>query len=169
MLGVALGALALLLVAWLHLRQPPRPPVPVPEASPEIHRAVYHADFADARRFGAMLTGVGNLVGSYHKDQQDYDVRIVFVSHGIRFVTDDPLKGTPYAEDRALRERRADLRARLLALHDDHGVKLELCNLTREAIDLDEARVYPGVELVPSGEARVVELQAKGYGYVKTE
>jgi hypothetical protein len=170
-LGIVLGGLALLLAAVPHLRSPAPPAAPSPDAAPpgEQRKAVYHADFADPRRFSAMLTAAGNLAASYQMDQQPYDLRIVFIGHGIRFVTDDLLKGTPYAEDRALRERRADLRGRLLALHEGDGVKLELCNRTREAIGLEEAQLYPGVELVPSGEARLVELQAGGYGYLKTE
>jgi hypothetical protein len=93
----------------------------------------------------------------------------VLVSHGIRFLTDDPLRGTMFAEDAVLKERRQDLKARLQSLQETQGVKLELCNITREAINLDEAKLLTGVELVQSGVVRLAELQHQGYAYLKIE
>ncbi len=40
-------------------------------------------------------------------------MRIVFLAGGIRFVTADPLKGTPLEEDDAYRSARADLITRV--------------------------------------------------------
>jgi intracellular sulfur oxidation DsrE/DsrF family protein len=93
----------------------------------------------------------------------------VFIAAAIRFLTDDPLPHTNFAEDQIVRGWRPELRARLRALHADHGVKLELCNVTRESVGLEESRLYAGVELVPVGEARLVELQERGYRYLKIE
>jgi len=141
-----------------------------PEAgSATAVRVVWHADFADPRRFSAMLTSINNMVTYYQSEMVDYDVRIVFVSYGIRFVTDDPLRDTPFVEDEALTGRRDDLRRRLLSLHDVQGVKLELCDVTRAAAGLDPTRLYRGVELVPSGVVRIAELEHKGFAYLKVE
>jgi intracellular sulfur oxidation DsrE/DsrF family protein len=138
-------------------------------ADDAVARAVYHADFADPRRFSAMLTNINNMVTTYESDLADYDVRIVFVSHGIRFVTEDPLAGTPFAEDAALRERREELLGRLAALRDVHGVKLEVCEITRREIGLPEDKLIEGVTLVPSGVVRIAELQRQGFAYLKVE
>ena len=89
-------------------------------------RVVYHADFADPRRFSAMLTSINNMINTYRNDLIDFDIKIVFVAHGIRFVTDDELRKTPFSEDAALAERRENLKGRLLSLHKVHGVDLEL-------------------------------------------
>jgi len=136
------------------------------DSSPKV---VYHADFADPRRFSAMLTSINNMVTYYKNDLIDYDVRIVFVSHGIRFLTDDNLENTPFAADAALEERRSNLKGRLTTLNKVHGVKLELCNITRTGIGLPEDALYEGVELVPSGVVRLAELQAMGFAYIKIE
>jgi len=135
----------------------------------EIAKVLYHADFADPRRFSAMLTSINNMVTTYQNNLQDYDVRIVFVSHGIRFVTEDKLLRTPFAEDRELRRRRGDLHARLFSLRDIQGVKLELCGITREAIGLPEEKLVPGVTIVRSGVVRLAELQQQGFAYLKVE
>jgi len=139
------------------------------EPAEPVMKVVYHADFADPRRFSAMLTSINNMVNTYQEALAEYDIRIVFVSHGIRFVTTDILKGTPFVEDALLRARRKDLIERLRTLHDTQGVKLELCDITREQVRLDPQKLIAGVELVPSGVVRIAELQRRGFAYLKIE
>ena len=142
-----------------------------PAAKPkdEVVKVVYHADFADPRRFSAMLANIHNMVSTYQSELKEYDVRIVFVSYGIRFVTQDKLAGTPFAEDTVLKQRRAELLARLATLRDTEAVKLELCEITREAVHLPREKIIPGVALVPSGVVRIAKLQHQGFAYLKVE
>ena len=134
-----------------------------------VRKVVYHADFADPRRFSAMLTSINNMVLHYQNDMVDYDVRIVFVAHGIRFATNDALKNTPFAEDKAMAERRESNTGRLSTLESMHEVKLELCDITRSGIGLDKAKLLDGVKLVTSGVVRIAELQSQGFSYIKIE
>jgi len=135
----------------------------------QLAKVVWHVDFGDPRRLSAMIQNVNNMVSTYQGTFQEYDVRIVFLAAGIRFVTEDPLKGTPFAETKAFRAQRKDLIQRLNQLRELHGVKLELCELTREAIGLPKDRIIAGVEPVTSGVVRIAELQSKGYAYLKVE
>lgn len=132
-------------------------------------KVVYHADFADPRRFSAMLTSVNNMVTYYQNELIEYDVRIVFVAHGIRFVSDDKLSGTPFEEDAAMAERRENNAGRLRALRNVQEVKLELCDITRSQIGLAEDKLYEGVTLVPSGVVQLAKLQSEGFAYIKIE
>jgi hypothetical protein len=132
-------------------------------------KVVYHADFADPRRFSAMLTSVYNMVTTYRNDLRDYDVRIVFNSYGIRFLTDNELKDTPFETDAELRENRENLRGRLMSLQNTYDVELELCDITRERVKLPKAEIYEGVDSVTSGVVRVAELQSEGFAYIKIE
>jgi hypothetical protein len=132
-------------------------------------KVVYHADFADPRRFSAMLTSINNMVTYYQNELVDYDVRIVFVAHGIRFLTDDKLEGTPFAEDAEMAERRQNNAGRLDALRSVQGVKLELCDITRSQVGLAQEKLYEGVNSVPSGVVRIAELQDQGFAYIKIE
>ena len=144
--------------------------LPAPaSAADDVAKVVYHADFSDPRRFSAMLTSINNMVTTYQNELVEYDVRIVFVAHGIRFLTDDKLEKTPFAADAALEERRANLQGRLAALNSVQGVKLELCDITRSQIGLPEDKLYKGVEKVPSGVVRIAELQHEGFAYIKIE
>lgn len=135
----------------------------------DVEKVVYHADFSDPRRFSAMLTSINNMVTFYQNELIEYDVRIVFVAHGIRFLTGEKLEGTPFAADAALEERRANLEGRLTSLNTVQNVKLELCDITRSQIGLAEDKLYKGVEKVPSGVVRIAELQHQGYAYIKVE
>lgn len=135
----------------------------------DMARVVYHADFSDPRRFSAMLTSINNMVVHYGNELLDYDVRIVFVSHGIRFLTDDKLEKTPFAADAKLEERRANLKGRLKSLNSVYNVKLELCDITRSEINLAEDALYENVKMVPSGVVRIAELQHEGFAYIKIE
>src|SRR3972149_11091010 len=74
-------------------------------ATDPVAKVVWHVDFADPRRLSAMIQNVNNMVSTYQGTFQEYDVRIVFIAGGIRFVTQDPLKGTPFAEDKEFRKR----------------------------------------------------------------
>lgn len=135
----------------------------------ELIQVVYHADFADPRRFSAMITSINNMASHYENEFLEYDIRIVFVAHGIRFVTDNKLAGTPFQEDAAYAERRENIKGRLLSLNDVKGVQLELCDITRSQIKLAEDQLYEAVESVPSGVVRIAELQREGFAYIKVE
>jgi uncharacterized protein len=143
--------------------------LPIARAAEPVAKVVWHVDFADARRMSAMIQNVNNMVTTYEGNLEDYDVRIVFLAGGIRFVTADALTGTPFAEDAAYRKARPDLIVRLQQLRTLHGVKLELCEITREQVRLPREKVIEGVAPVRSGVVRIAELQAKGFAYLKVE
>lgn len=155
--------------------EPPATPAVAPAAVPAVAPAepvakvVWHVDFGDPRRLSAMIQNVNNMVTTYQGALMEYDVRIVFVAAGIRFVTEDALAKTPFAEDKALKERRKDLIQRLQQLREVQNVKLELCEITRESINLPSDRIIPGVEPVRSGVVRIAELQHQGFAYLKVE
>lgn len=170
MISHTLNVFRLLLLATV-LTLPALPSIALGEAgdSDAVVKVVYHADYADPRRFSAMLTSINNMVTFYQNELIDYDVRIVFVAHGIRFLTNDKLEDTPFSSDAALEERRDNLQGRLSTLKNVQDVKLELCDITRAGIKLPEDALYKGVELVPSGVVRIADLQARGYAYIKIE
>lgn len=184
--ALLLSILALVLVLTVPQRMPIPTPTPIAsvqeetsatqpqqaaaEEDSEIRKVVWHADFADPRRFSAMLTSVNNMINTFQEDLVDYDVRIVFVSYGIRFLTNDKLTGTPFEEDAELARHRTELIDRLKSLQDIQEVKLELCEITRVAVGLPKEKLIEGVVSVPSGVVRIAELQQQqGFAYLKVE
>ncbi|MFP4181086.1 MAG: DsrE family protein [Thiohalospira sp.] len=140
------------------------------DSGDEVDRqVVFHVDFADPDRFNLTLNNVRNMVKHYKEKLLDYDIRIVFLSQGVRYVTDEDMAGTPFETPDDFEERRAEIRDRLQTLSEVHDVKLELCDRTRKAGELAEDDLYADVEVVPSGVARVAELQRKGFQYIKVQ
>lgn len=133
-----------------------------------VKRVVWHVDYKDPIRLGRMLTSVNNMLITYEEELADHDIRVVFLGAGIRFVTSDPLKKTPFAEDKVMKKERKKLTERLQSAMNQ-GIKLELCRITVDAVGLDVDKVMKGVGMVPSGVVRIVELQRKGYGYLKAD
>lgn len=160
------GAWWLALVAAICLWASPQ----IATAGEEKAQVVYHADFADPRRFSAMLTSINNMANHYTNEMMDFDIRIVFVAHGIRFLTDNPLADTPFAQDAELAEQRDNLRGRLNSLVSVHNIQIEVCDITRSQINLAPDQLYSYVKAVPSGVVRLAELQSReGFAYLKIE
>ncbi|MEF3192936.1 MAG: DsrE family protein [Halothiobacillaceae bacterium] len=131
----------------------------------DIARVVYHVDYADPDRYSLTLTSVNNMLNAYEQDLREYDVEIVFVGPGARFVTNDKKAGT----DKRLEAKRAELKGRLEALNKVRGVKLKVCNNTLSDMGIAKEALYPGVEVVPSGVAYIADQQAKGAAYLKIQ
>jgi len=132
----------------------------------DVKRVVWHVDYGDPDRLGRMISSVNNMTAAYEGELADYDVRIVFLGAGIRFLTNDPLAKTSFAEDKELKEKRKTIHERLKSLNK---VKLELCNITVTAVQLDPKTLIPGVDIVPSGVVEIADLQSKGFSYLKAD
>ena len=132
-------------------------------------KVVYHVDFKDATRYSATLTSINNIINYYESELMVADVHLVFVGFGLRFTTDDNLKGTPYEADKALLDRRDEYKGRLDALINTRDVKVHLCDKTRDEVGLPQDKVYKGIQFTPSGVAKIAILQSEGYAYLKVQ
>ena len=139
------------------------------EDSEEVAKVVFHADYADPQRMSSMLTSIFNMVTTYENQFIEYDVRIVFLSHGIQFLTHDRLKKTPFEVNDKQAKLRKDLITRLTTLHNMQNINLSLCEITRQAIGLEKEKLIPGVTLVTSGVVEIAKLQNQGFSYLKVQ
>ncbi len=139
------------------------------QAADDGAKVVYHVDFNDPTRYSATLTSINNIMNFYENELMEPEIHLVFVGFGLRFTTDDALKGTPYEHDAALLERRDELKGRLDALMNVRGVKVHLCDKTRDEVGLAPEKVYKGIELTTSGVAKIAILQSEGFAYLKIQ
>ncbi len=153
-------ALCLTTFCWLPLNA---------TAADEGAKVVYHVDFKDPTRYSATLTSINNILNFYDSQLMEAEVHLVFVGYGLRFTTNDALKGTPYEADQQLIERRNELKGRLQSLIRVRGVKVELCDKTRDEVGLPQSKVYKGIQFVPSGVAQIAILQSEGFAYLKVQ
>jgi intracellular sulfur oxidation DsrE/DsrF family protein len=124
---------------------------------------LYHCDFGDDKRYGAMLRNINNHLSAYNFDPLSIKIVIVAHSAGIKYHLKS-LAGTPWSKA----EINPALAQRMDALAK-YGVEVYLCKITFKSnkIDLSQAKDAPYVKLVPSGVGTVGALQSKGYGYLK--
>ena len=142
---------------------------PLSQAADDGAKVVYHVDFKDPTRYSATLTSINNIIDYYDSELMESEIHLVFVGYGLRFTTDDDLKGTPYEAGAALKERRAELKGRLQTLMDVRNVKVHLCDKTRGEVKLPPEKVYQGIELTQSGVAKITMLQSDGFAYLKVQ
>lgn len=139
------------------------------QAADEGAKVVYHVDFQDTTRYSATLTSINNILNYYEAELMEPEVHLVFVGYGLRFATDDNLANTPYKADDELLKRRDELKGRLNALMTVRGVKVHLCDKTRDEVGLPRDKVYQGIEFAPSGVAKLAILQSQGFAYLKVQ
>lgn len=139
------------------------------QAADEGAKVVYHVDFGDTTRYSATLTSINNIMNFYENEMMEAEVYLVFVGYGLRYTTDDDLQGLPYAADDELKKRRAELKGRLQTLMDVKGLKVLLCDKTRDEINFPKEKIYSGIELTKSGVAQIAILQSQGFAYLKIQ
>ena len=139
------------------------------QAADEGAKVVYHVDFKDPTRYSATLTSINNIINYYESELMMPEIHLVFVGYGIRFTTDDNLKGTPYAAKKALLDRREELKGRLSALVNVRDVKVHLCDKTHNKINLSTDKLYDFIGTTPSGVAKIAMLQSEGFAYLKVQ
>jgi intracellular sulfur oxidation DsrE/DsrF family protein len=143
----------------------------VARADDEPVRVVFHVDYADTSRYSLTLTSVNNLLDAYDAELKPVEVSMVFVGNAIRFTTDSPMTGTPFdtTNDAKFKADRELLKERLDSLIKSRHVKVYLCGNTLSESGVDKAKLYPGVEVTPSGVAKIAELEHAGAAYLKIQ
>ncbi len=131
-------------------------------------KAVYHCDFGNPKRMDAMLRNIYNLVNYYTTNGISYDVRVVANSACVQFLLKDR-KGTRFASNNIPPKLEKSIRERMQSLVDAYDVKFEQCSITLKRTNIDKKKLKPFVGIINSGQVRVVELQSKGYAYIKVK
>lgn len=131
-------------------------------------KAVYHCDFGNPKRVDAMLRNIYNLVNFYTTNGISYDVRVVSNSACVQFLLTDT-KGTKFASKKIPPKLAKSIKERMQSLADGYDVKFEQCSITLKRTNTPKSKLKPFVAIVNSGQVRVVELQDKGYAYIKVK
>ena len=118
---------------------------------PKRHKVVYHLNEGGVDRAKAVLVNIENHV---HVVGWNSIEALELVVHG------------PALRTFLARDIDPDVRGKLETLMAG-GLKLGACQITMARQKIDFKDLIQGVTAVPSGVARVMELQEAGYAYVK--
>ncbi|WFU80907.1 DsrE family protein [Bradyrhizobium sp. CIAT3101] len=126
-------------------------------AKPASHRLMIQVNQNDPAVMNLALNNATNVLDYYRKKGEEADVEIVAFGPGLHMLRKDT---TPVAE-------------RIHAMKDlafPNHVRFAACGVTREGMEKKEGKpleLLPEASMVPSGVVRMMELQEKGWSYVR--
>jgi intracellular sulfur oxidation DsrE/DsrF family protein len=121
------------------------------------HRVAIHVDQNDPQVMNLALNNATNVIEYFRAKHEDVDVDIVTYGPGLHMLRADssPVK---------------DRLKRLRKLAFPGNVQFSACNNTKQNMERAEGKEIPILSeatLVPSGVVRLMELQEKGWSYIR--
>jgi hypothetical protein len=125
------------------------------QSTQKSHRLLLQIDSDDVQTMNIVLGNAINAKKYYDEKSEPLDVEVVAYGPGITMLRDDksPVK-----------DRIAELRKEI------PKITLSMCNNAKTAAEKREGHAItplPGVQIVPAGIVRVMELEEQGWTYVK--
>ncbi|MFO1109422.1 MAG: DsrE family protein [Bradyrhizobium sp.] len=121
------------------------------------HRLTIQVDQNDPQVMNLALNNATNVIEYYRSKNEDVDVDIVTYGPGLHMFRAD----TSPVKDRL---------KRLKELAFPNNVQYSACSNTKQGMEKTEGKdvpILPEATLVPSGVVRLMELQEKGWSYVR--
>lgn len=119
--------------------------------NPKKHKAFFHLNEADPKKASAVLTNMQNYVEVVGW-QNIEALELVVHGPGLR----------PFIVKTIDPEVRGKIEALLTG-----GLKMGACQITMRRQNIKPEELIEGLPAIPSGVVRVMELQEKGYAYIK--
>lgn len=153
MLAFAVPLTATLLLTGSEAAGPKQQAKPAPAA---MHRLVLPINTDDPTTMRALISTALNLPKYYQERNEAFTIEVVAYNAGVHMLRADtsPVKDML----RILRSVNANIR-------------FVVCEMTRLGMERQEGRpvtLIDGVELVPSGPGRIIELQEAGWSYIRS-
>jgi hypothetical protein len=126
-------------------------------AEAKSHRVSIQVDQNDPQVMNLALNNATNVIEYFRGKNEEVDVDIVTYGPGLHMLRDD----TSPVKDRI---------KRLKELAFPGNIQFSACNNTKQNMEKAEGKAVPIISdaaLVPSGVARLVELQEQGWSYVR--
>ena len=126
-------------------------------AGEKPHRVMIQVDQNDPDVMNLALNNASNVIDYYRNKGEDVEVEVVAYGPGLNMLRDDasPVK---------------DRIKQLTELAFPSSITFSACNVTKQGIEKREGHaitLVPQATLVPSGVVRLMELQERGWSYVK--
>jgi intracellular sulfur oxidation DsrE/DsrF family protein len=121
------------------------------------HRVAIHVDQNDPDVMNQTLNNATNVMEYYRGRDEDVEVEIVAYGPGLHMLRDD----TSPVKDRIKRMAENSFPAK---------ITFAACNVTKRGMEKREGRavtIIPQATVVPSGVVELIELQEKGWSYVR--
>ena len=125
-------------------------------------RGVFLVDIGNPDKLALYM---GLIPGTYERLEKqgvDPDFVLVFIGPSVKYIT----KPSDSLADLQHREARQRIRASIEKLRSLDDVRLEVCNVALEVMDVPAKRLLPGMDVVSDGFISVIGYQEQGYHLV---
>lgn len=125
--------------------------------SGKIHRVSIQVDQNDPAVMNLALNNASNMISEYRDRHEEVEVEIVAYGPGLHMLRED----TSPVKDRIKHIKEASFPAK---------IQFSACNNTRQGMEKKEGHaisVVPEATVVSSGAVRLIELQEKGWSYLR--
>ena len=126
-------------------------------AEGKTHRIAVHVDQNDPQIMNMALNNVTNVIEYYRARNEDVEIEIVAYGPGLHMLRAD----TSPVQDRI---------KHLKDMVFPGKIQFSACNVTKQSMEKTEGHaiaILPDATIVPSGVIRLMELQEKGWSYVR--
>lgn len=124
-------------------------------------RGVFQVDIGNSKKLDAYL---GIIQGTYRRMKAEGvtpDFVLVYLGPSVKYLTESPSSEVAQAEG----DRSMDIAMKVEQL-DALGVRQEVCAVATRAFGVDNATLFPELDLVSDGFISVIGYQAQGYNLV---
>jgi len=137
----------------------------------EAVKIVYQCDFSNPKRIHLMLNTLNNAIKYYNKNLIDYKIDVVVLGPCLQYVMKD-FKNTKVAKKPYLTHggpTGAGTESRIKALKQlaADNIQIFACHNTMDKKNVKPEQIADYAEVTPSGIIKVIDLQRKGYAYIK--
>ena len=134
-------------------------------------KIVYQCDFADPKRVHLMLNTLNNAVKYYHDELIPYEIDIVALGPCLQYMMKD-FKGTGFARKPYLTHGGPTgagiiKRFKNLQLTGADNIEMFACHNTMTKKNVKAEQLEDYAKVTPAGVIKVVNLQRKGFAYIK--
>lgn len=123
----------------------------------KVHRVAIQVDQNDPAVMNLALNNATNIMNDYKARGEDVDIEVVAYGPGLNMFRED----TSPVKDRL---------KQIAELSFPSKIVFSACNVTKQGMEKREGHpitIVPQAHLVPSGAVRLMQLQEKGWSYLK--
>lgn len=125
-------------------------------------RGVFLVDIGNPDKLALYMNLIPGTYERLEKQGVDPDFVLVFIGPSVKHIT----KPSDSLADLQNSEARKRIRKGIEALQSKEDVRLEVCNVALEVMDVPAKRLLPGMEVVSDGFISVMGYQEQGYHLV---
>jgi intracellular sulfur oxidation DsrE/DsrF family protein len=128
-----------------------------PAADGKTHHIAIHIDQNDPEVMNQALNNATNVIEYYRGKNEEVEIDVVAYGPGLNMLRAD----TSPVQDRV---------KRLKEMVSPGKLQFSACNITKQAMEKREGHaisILPDATIVPSGVVHLMELQEKGWSYVR--